>query len=40
MVWILLRRLLLRLARSDMLVSDAGLVICRWAVSVFETFIG
>ena len=27
MVWILLLRLLLRLARSDMLVSGAGLVI-------------
>ena len=27
MVWTLLRRLLLRLARSDMLVSGAGLVI-------------
>ena len=27
MVWTLLRRLLLRFARSDMLVSDAGLMI-------------
>ena len=39
MVWILMCRLLLRLARSDMLVSGAGLVIGR-AVSGAETFIG
>ena len=37
-VWILMRRLLLRLARSNMLVSGAGLVI-GGAVSGAETFI-
>ena len=38
-MWILMRRLLLRLARSDMLVSGAGLVI-GGVVSGAETFIG
>ena len=39
MVWILMRRLLLSLARPDILVSGAGLVISG-AVSGAETFIG